>query len=278
MTIASKLIQAGYREGNLIPAGKQPTVDEQAEALDRLNAYIAGVYGYEMGEPLLDWNAPAPQRTAPVAANYPQLPYPQGLDASLLTTPFAYDPDQDVYLYPPKNSRVVFGSQTLKLFFPEAPDDGSRMGIVQGSGAGDGGMAGTTITLDGNGRTIGGADTLVLTAPVTPAEWLYRADLGDWVLVADMELTDECPFPKKFDDLWICMLAIRLASRYSKTTGPGTEATAIAMMKKLKAQYRQHGTTTYGSADFPRSLQSYISGRWFWAIPIALVLVAHGAV
>jgi hypothetical protein len=39
-----------------------------------------------------------------------------------------------VYPYPPKNSRIVFaGTRNQTVWFPEQPDDGSRMGLIQGA-------------------------------------------------------------------------------------------------------------------------------------------------
>lgn len=263
MTTATELIQSAFREGNLIPIATQPTANELAEALPRLNSYIRGVFGQEMGEELSDWEVPQPQRTAPVAANFPQLPYPQSSDILILSSPSAGDALQDIYLYPPKNSRIVFGSVAATVYFPESPNDGSRMALVQGSGAGDGGVPGATLTLDGNGRTIEAADTQSYAAPVTARQWLYRADLGDWVAVTTLAADDTCPFPIEFDDLWITALAIRLCPRYGKSATPETQAAFTQAMKHLKTRYRQAGTTTFGSDQFPRSSQSYISGNWW---------------
>lgn len=270
MTTALAVITDGFREGNLIPIGTDPTDDEQAEALRALNRFIAGVFGEEMGENLIDWPAPLPQRTAPVAANYPQIPYPMGLDGDLLGVPLPTSLSNDFAFTPPKNSRIVFGGVTSTLYFPEAPDDGSRMAVVQGSGAGDSGAPGKILTLDGNGRQIedpadsGIKNTVALTDPVSPVSWLYRADLGYWIVVADLAIDDELPFPSELDDLWVCMLAIRMAPRYGKQTAPETSNTAMRMMKKLKAKYRQAGTTVYKSGDIPNTFQSYASNRWWW--------------
>ena len=170
-TQAQTIIQAAYRESNIIPAGATPTTAENTEALERLNRYIMGVYGFELGEPMQDWPVPAPQRTAPTSANYPQLPFPLDAQGGLTTAPFQADPSLLIYMFPPKNSRIVFGSVTGKAYFPEAPDDGSRMMLVQGSGAGDGGVPGATLTLDGNGRTIGGANTQAYSQPVATTQW-----------------------------------------------------------------------------------------------------------
>jgi hypothetical protein len=261
MTTARALITAAFREGNLIPIGTTPNSDELSEALPRLNRYVRGVFGYEMGEELRDWPVPQPQRTAPIAANFPQAPYPTSVDASLLSFPLAGDPSLSITPYPPKNSRIVWGGKNdMRVFFPEQPDDGSRMSVVAGAGA----DATKVLTLDGNGRLIENAPEQVQPTPVVPREWLYRADLGNWLRVQDMAIDDECPFPPEHDDLWICLLAIRLAPRYNKTIAAETQAIAAAAMKRLKTRYRQSADTVYRSFDTPRSLQSYISGQWWW--------------
>lgn len=261
MTTATLLIQAAAREGNLVAAGASFTTAEQTEALSALNRLVNGIFGFEMGENLADWLYPVPQRTAPVAANFPQLPIP-----SYVNQPYA-----SAYLspYPPKNSRVVWGGVTGTLYFPEAPEPGTRMAVVQGSGAGDSGAPGQIITLNGNGRTIQDPadkafkNTVALTNPATSNQWIYRDDLGQWLLCQDMVLADDCPFPKEFDDFFICALAKRLAPRYSKITAKETIETARVTLARLKARYRQSAPTVYGSQDFPRSDQSYLTGSWW---------------
>lgn len=266
MTLASSIITDAYREGNLIPVGKTPTSAEQAEALRKLTRFIAGVFGEEMGENLVDWPVPLPQRTAPIAANFPQTPF---IDGNMMGSPFGSALSTAFAPYPPKNSRIVFGGVTGTLYFPEQPDDGSRMAIVQGSGAGDGGAAGQILTLNGNGRTIETTPTKTFTfasPATTPVHWMYRADLGDWVKVptTTLALTDDIGFPTDLDDLWVCMLAIRLAPSYGKSVSNETSVTALRMMKKLKARYRQAGTTVYNSGDIPNTFQSYAGNRWWW--------------
>jgi hypothetical protein len=260
MTLAADLIQSAYREGNLIAAGKQPTTAEQTEALAALNRFVNGIFGYEMGENLADWQFPAPQRTAPVAANYPQLPRPDYLGPlyNSYWSPF-----------PPINYRVVWGAVTGTVYFSDKPEPGSRMAFVQGSGAGDDGEDGSILTFDGNGRLIQDPDDLqyktqiTITSPAESVQWFYRDDLGQWVVCQDMELTDECPFPKEFDDFFICALAKRLAPRYGKITANETIETARITLSRLKARYRQSAPTVYGSTDFPRTSQSYIVGDWW---------------
>lgn len=256
MATAADIIQAAYREGNLIPVGKQPTADEQAEALARLNAYMMGVFGFEMGEKLEDWLVPVPQRTAPVAANYPQLP--------LTCWPLLSDPSLMVYPYPPKNSRIVFGGIDTTVYFPESPDDGSRMALSQGSGAGVAYTPGSTLVLDGNGRTIEGTATVNLTTPVTARQWFYRADLADWVALIPLTAGSTIPFPTEFDDLWITALHIRLAPLYSKAATDETKSAFANQLSKFKTRYRQEAVTVYGANEFPSTSQSFGNGWRDW--------------
>lgn len=269
MTIASALVSQAFREGNLIPIGTAPNAAEAAEGLVLLNNYIFSVFGYEMGEELTDWQVPAPQRTSPVAANYPQLPFPTDIGGNIFPLPFGPTTSQAIYPFPPPNSRIVFGGWAVvgpgfKVYFPEQPNDGARMALIQGSGAGDMGVAGSQIVLDGNGRTIETANTKTYTDPVAARAWLYRADLGDWKAVLPLAAGDDCPFPPELDDLWITRVSMRLAPRFGKPVMSETQATSIMMMKTLKTRYRQAGVTVYGSQDFPRALSSYISGKWWW--------------
>lgn len=262
MTTATLLIQAAYREGNLIAVAANPTTAEQNEALPALVRLINGIFGFEMGENLREWLFPVPQRTAPVAANWPQLPA-----ASYLNAPYC---SAALSPYPPKNSRVVWGGVTGTLYFPEKPEPGTQMAVVQGSGAGDGGAPGAILTLNGNGRQIQDPadqaykNTVTLTNPAASTNWFYRDDLGKWKLIADLTaLSDDNLFPKAFDDFFICALSKRLAPRYGKITAAETIATATLTLKRLKARYRQSAVTVYGSQDFPGTSQSFYDGSWW---------------
>lgn len=381
---ATFMIQAAYREGNLIAAGASPSTAELTEALPALNRLVNGVFGYELGENFQDWLFPSPQRTAPVAARYPQAP--RWDECNIL---LGSQTSSAIYPYPPVNRRIVFGNVTGTIYFPEKPTDGSRMALIGGSGKGDngvsgsatgtftataqpapgdtvtlgtkdgvtaavytwravvaaafdvligasipaslnnlvqainagegngtqygigttpnfnatagsallvltatailqgtagnsiastvtgsmgtwggttlsGGVAGAIITLDGNGRLINGAPTQAFYAPVQAMQWVYRADLGMWIIVQDMTLTDLMPFPTDLDDFFICAMSKRLAPRYGKITAAETLETATKSLARIKARYRQVGITTYGSENFPRTNESYLGGRWWW--------------
>ncbi len=247
MTTATEIIQQAYREGNIIPAGASPTAVEAVEALGRLNSLIASFYGAGMGELLHDWLVPQPQRTASVEANYPQAPYSNDLPP-------------EVFKYPPKNRRLVWGGALTTVWFPESPDDGSRMAIVQGSGASVTAPTGSVLTLDGNGRMIGGTPTKTFTNPVMAQQWLYRADLGDWLTVAPLLATDTMVFPLDMDDLWIGLLAMRLSARYNKTLLPGTLNMVKEAQRAARARFTQSQDSIFGSNQIPNSLQAYPEG------------------
>jgi hypothetical protein len=251
VTIAADIIQSGFREGNLIAAGKQPTTAELTEALPILNRFINGIYGYEMGENFKDWLVPPHQRTAPAPTTFPQGNFAGGQDLALLAS-------CDQWQLPPKQSRIIFGNITSKVWMPSNPQDGSRIAVVQGAGTAPGASEGQALTIDGNGRLIDGQPTVVLTSPITPQAWLYRADLAQWITVADVAMDDEMPFPKDFDDFFTCGLAIRLAPRYGKITAAETASTAGKCLARLKARYRQAGKTTYGGENLLETGQSYL--------------------
>ncbi len=235
MTIASTIVAAAYRENNLIPIGTSPTTAEAAEGLTVLNNVLNTLFGHELGEQLYDWPINPPQRTAPVAAQYPQLP-----GASDLT------PSQ--WPYPPTNSRLVCtNTAAATVYFPEAPSDGARMAYLPIGTPG-------TVTLNGNSRYIAGAATAAPGAAATT--YLYRADTGNWVALAALASGDALPLPVEFDDYFICATNLRLCPRFGKQPQPATLAVLKDMRGKLIARYRQDVAWVGGGADLPSTYQT----------------------
>lgn len=265
MSTAQGIIIGSYRELNITPIGVSPTTAQLTEGLYRLNGYLRIIFGQQLGELLQDWEVPFQQRTAPVAANFPQNPYPLNQDAMFMGLPLSGGSGTEFWPYPPKNSRLIIGplAAPTTVYFPEQPDDGSRMAIVQGGLA----TPGIVVTLDANSRTIGGARTFPFTtASPTPVgmRWIYRADIADWRPVASLALTDEMPFPDDMDEYFILSLARRLAPPNDKTLSPESMLMLKEAQSIFKARYRQEGTTVYGAADIPTSYESFIAGRyWF---------------
>lgn len=264
MTTAQDIITRAYREVNITSIGVPPTDDQLTEGLARLNAWLRILFGSELGEPLQDWLVPSPQRTAPVAANFPQLPYPQGTDWNLMGTPLPGAVGPTLWPYPPPNSRLIIAlTQNTTVWFPEQPSDGARMAIIPGGL----GVQPFTLTLDGNSRTINGAPTQVITVPLTLTtrqRWMYRSDIGDWRPIHDMALTDLIPFPDDMEDYLAVGLAIRLAPSNDKTISGETLKAFKDAELIFKARYKQVGTTTYNGQDVPSSYESFLGGRYWW--------------
>lgn len=227
MTQISQIITDAYRDNNLIPVTQSPTTAEQTEALARLNAFYDSIFGVELGIEMCDWPAP-PSRTSPVAARYPRLPENDDL------------PD-DVWPYPPANVRILTKlSQKTTIYLDSSPSDGARMALADIGSSAD-------LVLDANGRKIEGALTLTLTpASVAPLEWFYRSDLGEWVRISSLSLTDDSPLPGEFDDFLILALSIRLAARVGKQAGLARNDIR-RMVKKIRTRYRQKAIPTIDS-------------------------------
>lgn len=243
MTTPRQLITSTYREANFIAIGTVPTPDALTEGLDRLNALIESYFGFGMGEKLVDWEVPQPQRTAPEPTTYPQYPFPRDLP-------------QDRYVYPPTNTRLLWGATTLTVYLPDLPLDGARMGLAVTSGATSIDPA-PLLTIDGNGRLINGAPTLTFDKTAAPQQWFYRADLAQWVAVGTLGLDDTIPFPTDLDDLWIGLLAQRIAPRYNKPLSAETISMIKRMMTTAKTRYAQAQVTTYKANDTPRGVQTF---------------------
>jgi len=263
-TPVANIIARAYREANITALGAMPTAAQQNEGLDNLNSFMSLALGQDLGEPLYDWLAPRPQRTAPVAANWPQGPWGN-------PDPLTY-PNVNVTPFPNNNARIVWGGQTQTIYFPENPNNGGRVGLVQGSGKGDHGTPGDVLTLDGNGRYVNAPGTSLLTftfsnsAPAA-GNWIYVAATGMWVSIGALALTDILLFPPDYDDYWITGLAGRLAPKYNKSLSAETQAAFLLNQTKVRAEFRQPHDTVYGSDNFPNTLQAYNAGRWLFPFP-----------
>ena len=65
------------------------------------------------------------------------------------------------------------------------------------------------------------------------------ADLGNWIEVKDMALTDTSPLPAEYDDLLAIGLAIRLGPRYGRGISRETVARFTQLISRLQAKYKQ---------------------------------------
>ena len=216
MTTVSQIITDAYRESNLIAVGAEPTADEQTEALRLLNRVVIGLFGNEMGDPL------------------EILPFGKGNIQTPDSVPVYMDELTSYYI--PGNTRLLCNlEESGEVSLDPNPRDGCRFSVVDASGN----LDEKTLTVKGNGRLIESATSIILNTPGLSREWFYRDDLGSWVRLADLELTDESPFPSKFDDLLIGKLSIKIAPRQGISLDPMTQVSLVQAEKKFRAQYKQ---------------------------------------
>lgn len=216
MTTVSQLITDAYRESNLIAVNSSPTSAEQTEALRLLNRVVKSLFGNELGDPL---------DTIPLGKGNTQTPS---------NVPFYMDDMLDYYV--PKNTILqcnLEGATDVRL--DPSPQDGSRFMVVDASGN----LNTYPLTVYGNGRLVEGALSITLDTDNLSRQWFYRNDLGTWVRLSDLELTDDSPFPEEFDDLLIGQLSMRIAPRQGISLADTTIATLQRLEKKFRAKYKQ---------------------------------------
>lgn len=226
-TAVSEIVVQAFREGNYTAVGEETTAEEMQEAIPRLRNYISALLGIEVGEPLRDFYVPhAWDPAAPL--RYPLTPTGTGATSA------------EPWAYPHANARLLVKVDAVRtLYFPAYPHDGARMAYVDvGSTA--------AVTLNGNGRLIEGQASISgdpaageIPADLDGRTWLYRADLGNWILLGILVAIDEVPLPVEFDDLLVTGLCMRLAPRF----GQQPDATIVArnqdMVSRLAKRYKQ---------------------------------------
>lgn len=207
MTLASDIITRAYRETNLIPLVATPNANQQAEALTLLNGQLLAALGFEAGDDLSDLNIGG-----------------------------QFDQSSICSQWVPENARLVLnltGALTLELH-PQ-PYDGQRLAIAD-AGAN---LATYNLTLNGNGRQVEGVANLVLNVNGDARQWLYRADIANWVKVVTLAATDSMPFPAEFDSFFITRLALRLNPRYGQSLSQESGNELTRAETKLRARYRK---------------------------------------
>lgn len=212
MSTAAEIIQDAYRESNLIALGQSPSTAQTAEALRRLNSMISALMGYEVSDRLLDW--------------------PVGTDNLQMSTTW----NEQLWKYLVPNVRIIVNqAAATTLYLPPDPRDGARIAIVDPRGL----LAANNFTLEGNSRVIENATSVTLSTNNLNREWMYRADLGQWVVSSILAATDDMPFPIEFDDFFITMLAMRMNPRYGRSISEETAVVLRDMRNKIRSRYYQ---------------------------------------
>jgi hypothetical protein len=214
MTVLQSIVTQGYRELNLLAIGKSPSTFQNDEGLLLLQNIIEVTVTGDSGEVMKDW----------LLGNFDRQ------DRDRINLPAYY------FANPAINRRLVaVHDQAMTVYLPPHPSDGSLIGIVDPFMR----LAALPVTLDGNGRTIENTQTVVADTNGLNRTWFYRADLGNWQRLTDLALTDEMPFPKKYDFYFSIGLAMRLSGRTGRRVSEITAAAYAKLRQQFVAQYVQ---------------------------------------
>lgn len=211
MTLASTIITDAYRESNLIPLGGTPSTNQVNEGVSRLNNILESSIGNEIGNELHDINVGGP-----------------------------YDDNAAYDFWVPNNSRLVLNlSAALTLYLDPDPYDGQRLAIVDALGT----LPTYNLTINGNGRQIEGASSVIINDDYIAKEWMYRGDTANWIVVTPIVAADEMPFPSAFDDYFIMMLALRLDPMHGQGFSPEQVDILKRARRNIRSRYRYRKST-----------------------------------
>lgn len=191
MTAIGEILENAFFEVGMTTELQHATPTQTQKAMGSLQRLINSMLGNDAGELPNDW---------PLGNYGRQSPEQICLTTQQLTNP-------------PLNRRLIATNEAATtLYLSPGPQDGAVMQIVDPFGR----LATVPVTLDGNGRTIEGASSLVLNSNGTNRTWFYRADLGDWKRIIPLVVTDDMPFPEDFDQYFTVLLGMRLNPSYGK--------------------------------------------------------------
>lgn len=222
MTLLSTLVTDAFRESNLVAVGATETTAQRTEALRLLNVMISAFFGHEIGSPLVD--------------------------VTIGSEGIVFFNEEDAYAeetietwFVPDNYRLNLNLSEGKGFrLNPSPTKGARLAVKDVAGN----LSTTGITLYGNGRLIEGAESVSLITNGASREWFYRPDTSNWVKTTDLIISDESPFPSKYDDLLTIGLALRIAGRYGVAATQEQIAFYNKALRKFRADYNEG--FTYG--------------------------------
>jgi hypothetical protein len=241
MTTIRQIITDAYREGGLIGSGETLNTDQLDEGLRKLQTLVRSFFGNEIGVKLA---------SVSYGINGLSNTYAKYQDvASSIDSSFV-----------PMNVRLVCNlSANKEVFLHPNPVDGAMLAVVDNSSN----FATNTLTLNGNGRKIEAAASVVLNANGVVKDWFYRADLGQWVEIEDFTVNSESPLPFKFDELLTTLLSLRLAPRFAASFAAETASTMQRMVKLFKAHYSQIVEMPVETALYRLTSDQYTNGRYY---------------
>ena len=193
MTLVSDIVRDAFRETNILPLGIAPNAAQTEEALRLLNSLVKSLYGTDAGELLTD---------RPLGC-FGIEEQPRAIFESNLWGRHHRHINQRL---------IATNEEPTTVHFTQRPQDGSRMAFIDPYSR----ASQAPVTLDGNGRPIEGADSIVMNVDGESRTWFYRAELGRWLRLSNLQEADELPFPEEFDSFFTISLAMRINPRYGR--------------------------------------------------------------
>lgn len=217
MATAQAIINRAYRRHLRVTGiGRSPSSAMATEGLDALNSWLNQLVGY---------GGSLPFRDVPVDSAY-----------TISTA------------WPAVRVQCQHGGP-ITITLPEGNQwrpvqDGFRVAIVDASGA----AATNNITIARNGWKIAGAAAnATVSANNDSRIYMFRGDLGDWKLAADLELATALPFPAEFDEAVALILADRLAGGFGQELSRRDQELRELGEDRLRAKYCRPPPADFGS-------------------------------
>jgi len=202
MTQIKDLIQAAYRETNIIPVGASPSSNEETEALFLFNRVFSETVQ------LIEKNS---------------LPYGVVDDTTKLND------NGNISVLSNRNVQVIKPSN-VSLEFPLYPAEGDRI-IVEISKAGVAPVSPVTL-ISGPVWEIDNYSAPI-TDPSFLGKWVFVSTKGGWKSLGEFSKNDDFIFPSEFDDFFTLRLAARLAQR----NGEALSELAIIEMQRRERDF-----------------------------------------
>lgn len=218
MTTIRQLIVDAYREGGIVQIETEPSAGQMDEGLRRMQSFVSSLVGNELGTPLTD------------------LYYGKSVNGN--SDQWYYDKSGDISSrFVPANVRLnIYNTSNASVYLEPNPQEGARFAISDA----DGTLSTHSLTVEGNGKRINGASSLILNTNNEIREWFYRADLNQWVEITPLTLNSQSPFPVEFDELLSIGLAFRLNPRYRTSAAPES----VQFFNRAKSQFRSRYSQT----------------------------------
>lgn len=225
MTQVSDIITDAFRESNLIALGTSPSPAEMTEGLARLQAVILSTLGNDVGYNMEDWTL--------VSATSIFTPSNLALTAA----------QASAYTVKPQSRLIANLASATTIDLDPMPQDGQRFSVIDASSN----FATQNLSIDGNGRRIDGGTSMVLSTNGVRTEFFYRSDLAEWLVISDLDTTDDLPFPEDYDDYFITKLAMRINPRYGRPLPPEVQARYLEQQQQIIDRYTQSRIRGSGS-------------------------------